>query len=376
MICYAGRTRRLRVRVLPDGTVERHDDVRVGACTEITGADGVREHRVSPLFEDRVRDLRPAELDTAELVELARAQEVTLTAALFHQHVLAGPPEVLRFDERHVASLTISTEGGWDVVGWRDPAPLAVPGAVEALRRRNSLPFADLPPEADLVLAPGRAGSFFHELLGHPMEADVLASGTSWLSRRAGDRVAPAWLTVIDGLADPAGGYHAVVDDEGTPTTAVPLLDAGVVGSPMTDRSAAAALGLPATGHGRRLDHRHPAVVRMAHTRAQFPLDTPVTPSRHAEIRPFGLALVRMNVATGEFVFRAGTALLQGEHRLRPFEIHGRADEVLAALEPVDPEVRAYGRADRGCGKLGQFPLPVSFANAGVRLPAGSVVLR
>jgi TldD protein len=46
---------------------------------------------------------------------------------------------------------------------------------------------------------------------------------------------------------------------------------------------------------------------------------------------------------------------------------------VLAQLQPGPARIAESCRATGGCGKLGQFPLLVSFANAGFVLPAGSV---
>ena len=157
----------------------------------------------------------------------------------------------------------------WDVtdvtVGVR-----RVEAAAGQVRTLAALPLAEPPAACDLVLEPGRAGSFFHELLGHPLEADIVAGRASYLSSRFGERIAPSWLTVTDGLPPPGDGMTAFVDDEGTPVSTVELIASGRVSGVLSDRASAALSGAPSSGHGRRLDYRHPVIPRMWHTTARW----------------------------------------------------------------------------------------------------------
>ncbi|MEJ8651932.1 metallopeptidase TldD-related protein [Streptomyces sp. MS1.AVA.3] len=316
---------------------------------------------------------------------------VEVTLGCYHQHAALGTDATVTVDERLVCTVEVSVatkEGGScrEVIPWpitHDPVEEGdmVARAVDTVLARSALPRSGrLPEGSDLVLLPGRAGSFFHELVGHPMEADVVASATSYLTAHPGRHVAPEWLTVVDGAAGAGHGYHAVADDEGTPSSEALLLHEGVVGEPMTDTAMATLLGVRATGHGRRLDYRHPAVPRMTHTRALVADGAVTRAPAGAWIAPLDLQLLTMNIATGEFVFRSYTPLHHREDgsvvRLPPVDLHGQGLRVLAGLEPYDTTVRGYGRATKGCGKLGQFPLVVTFANAGVLLPAGLIDVR
>ncbi|WP_338674977.1 metallopeptidase TldD-related protein [Streptomyces sp. SCSIO 30461] len=410
---FAERSMRLRADVLPDGgvsterssargmSVERHlgqgftehrfadgdDLLTVGAApvgAEAAGA--LREVQERPLFE-----LTPGL--RGELARIAAETGAELTLGVAQQHIAAGGPERVRTTERLVTTLETRVTGADGTVHSRsllcarpgtDPDGLREAAVREAgaIRERLALPLAtELPDEADLVLLPGLAGAFFHEIAGHPMEADVVASGTSYLGARAGQRVAPAWLSVLDGGAHDGPGYRSPFDDEGTPCRTLRLIDRGTVGEPMTDRALASRLGGgPGSGHGRKQDYRHPAIPRMAHTVALIDPGTEVEPPAGDWIAPYGLRLDMMNIASGAFVFHAPFSLLHradgSTARLGPMTVTGDGARVLAGLRPYEHRVAAYLRATGGCGKLGQYPVLVSFANAGFRLPAGLVGLR
>ncbi len=98
-----------------------------------------------------------------------------------------------------------------------------------------------------MVLAAGCAAVLFHEILGHPLEADA---GASPLSALPDARVAVSDLEVVDDARrlDLFGGYER--DDEGTAPRPVKLVASGLVGTRLTDRAHAPATG--STGHGRR----------------------------------------------------------------------------------------------------------------------------
>ncbi|RCV53986.1 metallopeptidase TldD-related protein [Marinitenerispora sediminis] len=390
------------VRFAPDGTVTAESTRRRGACLEQSvGRDHVRHVAadgvdllagpaagISAPVAEAGREVlaRPVVgLDPAErqvLADLAAETGATATWAGYHQHVLAGPLDAPTADTRSLYTVEVDRDGtDTEVVPLRPDGGVTtglgeVRAALDRLDARSGLPRAALPhPVPDLVLLPGRAGAFFHELVGHPMEADVVVSGTSYLGARRGRRVGPEWLTVTDGATPARTGVRAAVDDEGTPTAGARLVDAGVVGDPMTDLGTAPLAGTAPRGHGRRLDYRHPAIPRMTHTSAVA--DTGDPSPDGTWIAPFGLSLDAMSIATGDFRFVARTPLLHEAGtpvaRLPELTLTGNGLLVLAGILPAGRTAGEHARASRGCGKLGQFPLIVSFANSGFLLPAGLV---
>ncbi|QXJ24699.1 peptidase C69 [Actinomadura graeca] len=403
IVVFAEHSLRFSLEFRPDGQVRRDAVVRRGACVDEHLGPGEVLHRFADGDELLRAARRPVTAETAEVAarvlerplarvgaeaeaalrELSRDTRVTLILSGLHQHVAAGGDGGAHTDERRVCAVEAILERGiTEAVTWRravpPPGSLAAAGRiVDRLRRRGACARADtVPAHADVLLAPGRAGAFFHELVGHPMEADVLRTGTVYL--RPGVRLGPEWLTVVDGAVRAAEGYRALIDDEGSACTEAVLVSRGVVAEPMTDRAVAEHdARLRPTGHGRRLDYRYPAIPRMTHTCAFADTDAGPEPPPRDWIEPYGLRPETVNPATGDFSFLALAPLLRRWDapplRLPRLRIAGNARTVLAALRPADPRVREDGRARRGCGKLGQFPLPVTFANAGVLLPAGTV---
>ena len=327
----------------------------------------------------------PPEADQA-LRALARPGEVTLTWAGIRQRVAVGDPGHRGTDERALCTVEVAAARDpacCEVVRWDETDVAAglqrvevAAGQVLTLAAR---PAAELPAACDLVLEPGRAGSFFHELLGHPLEADIVAGRGSYLGSRLGEPIAPSWLTVTDGRPPPGDGRAAPVDDEGTPVSTVELIASGRVGGVLSDRASAALAGAPSNGHGRRLDYRHPVIPRMWHTTAKAAAPAQ-QPQGAARLAPRGLQLRWMNLLTGDFEFAIAAASLDTgtgpPRRVGPCTVTGNALTVLAALRPGRAESRAAGRATRGCGKLGQFPLVTTFENSGLWIPSEAVRVR
>jgi TldD protein len=330
----------------------------------------------------------PPEADQA-LNRLTRHHQVTVTWASVRQHVAVGDGDRLVTDERALCTVEVAVPGipgCSEVVRWDAGEPAAslqrVMAAAELVRALAALPSAGPVTGCDVVLEPGRAGPFFHELLGHPLEADIVAARASYLSDRSGETVAPAWLTVTDGPpgdGQAGDGLAASIDDEGTPTGTVELISGGRVSGVLSDRLTAALAGTRATGHGRRLDYRHPVVPRMWHTVA-WAAAAPAEPPGAARFAPRALQLRRMNLLTGDFEFVVPAASLDAgtgpPRRTGPCAVTGNALTVLAALGPGEAGIRPGGRAWRGCGKLGQFPLVTTFANGGLWIPAEAVHVR
>lgn len=407
---FAEYSHRFRRVYRPNGQIATESVRRRGACTDSHDGRGHVTHRFGDgdvLLSDRVRIVDAHVAATARevqsrallspddqvdniLSDVARSG-IEATFGAFHQHVAVGTDSDVRSDERLVRTVEVSartSDGALcsEVVHWPrilDPVEGGerVARAADAVLTRRTLPRSEsVPADLDLVLSPGRAGAFFHELVGHPMEADIVASSTSYLGRLTGRRIAPEWLTVIDGAARAVHGYRAVVDDEGTPCQDAELIKGGVVGELLADLATAHLLGIPATGHGRRLDYRHPVIPRMTHTSAII-IGTGIDPSLPEGdwIAPLDLQLQTMNIVTGDFVFRSHNPLHYRADgavaRFPPLDLYGNGREVLRGLQPCTSSSAEYGRATKGCGKLGQFPVVVSFANAGVRLPAGLVTV-
>lgn len=245
-----------------------------------------------------------------------------------------------------------------------------------AIARAKTLPRPFPTGVADVVLAPGATATFFHEVVGHPLEGDVVASGSSYLARAAGTRVAEPFVTIADDPSHPCSTASYATDDEGVAGRRVALVDAGVVASPLLDRRSAAALGRASNGHGRRLDYRFPALPRMSHTEVAAhhgALDDVVASTRRG-IVVFGFDVRHVNLADGSFSFYVPEARrldggVAGAY-LGPGVVHGRGLDALASIDAVGADAAGFFPGAGGCGKLDQGPLYVSFAQPTVRIRA------
>jgi TldD protein len=161
---------------------------------------------------------------------------------------------------------TRSTGAVEDLVLQPDEPPVlhdAFERALERAEARASRTVRAMPGTTVAVFAPGVAGVVAHELIGHALEGDVVARGTTWISGSANPK-GGAPVTVID---DPRRGRGAwAIDDEGTKTDRTVLLDRGRPVGKLLDRASADLLGVRSTGHGRRSSYLEPVRPRMGCT--------------------------------------------------------------------------------------------------------------
>jgi len=250
------------------------------------------------------------------------------------------------------------------------------PGWVEDVVGRARAKLGEQPcPRGPLtvVLPPGSdAGVFFHEVCGHPMEGDVVSRGASFLARKRGERVAADFVTVADDPTEGSGGVGYRFDDEGTPARPATLVHQGRVDMPLLDLRTAQVLGLEPNGHGRRIDYRHLALPRMSHT---------VVRPHHGSLESIlseveeGLLVSyltprHVHLLGGDFCFHFPEAREIRKGQLgafvRPGLLRGNAAEALASIDAVGADSRTFFGL-KGCGKLDQGGLPVSFGLPTVR---------
>jgi hypothetical protein len=263
---------------------------------------------------------------------------------------------------------------GWASVrwGWRWAAVLAGHRAVTLLRpdlaevthldghraltvwppRADTQPFGAAPEQhanarvgrARVLLAPAAAAVLLHELVGHPLEGDLLLRGASPWSGRQGERLVQLKLSVSDDptRTDLPGAFSA--DDEGEAAQPRELLADGVLVGALADRESAAALGVLPGNARRATAHVRPRP-RMSNLVARAADPLPHPPRNEATIEVTTLASGTLEPASGSILLHVRTAfaLRRGErHRtLAPFTLVGSVAAVragmLAAAEPTLP---------------------------------------
>lgn len=157
------------------------------------------------------------------------------------------------------ASRVVAAGGTPDSCLVRLEAAAAQAGEAARLQGEGrAVPQGDIP----VVLGPWAAGVVLHEAVGHLLEGDRAADGSSPFAGRIGQSVAPEWLDLVEEGPDETDGLGGL-DDEGRVVREWPLIEGGILRGFLTDGATAEKLGLPPSGHARRESYRYPCLPRM-----------------------------------------------------------------------------------------------------------------
>ena len=218
------------------------------------------------------------------------------------------------------------------------------------------------------------AGVFIHEAFGHLSEADFVyenpqAREMMTLGRRFGK---PALNAGDNGAAAGLRGTLPF-DDEGTPTQDTPLIREGILVGRLHSRETAAKLGERPTGNARAISFRHPPIVRMTNTY--------IAPGKagigfNDLIRDIKLGVYACGAFGGQtmlenFSFTAGWGYMirngQVAELVKDVVLAGNLFQTLDRIDHIAGDF-TWNQMGGGCGKGGQFPLPVTEGAPHVRI--------
>jgi TldD protein len=223
-----------------------------------------------------------------------------------------------------------------------------------------------------VVVGSSAGGTMIHEACGHGFEADFIEKGLSVYAGRIGEQVASPLVTAVDDgtLAQKRGTNR--VDDEGTPTSRVVLIENGILKGYLHSLRTARQMGARATGNGRRESFRHLPIPRMRNTMI-LPGTTP--PEEMVASVADGIFIADMgggevDIVSGNFMFHCPEAYRIRDGKiaepLRDVTLTGRGPEILASIDRVGTD---HGFNVGTCGKDGQAA-PVADAQPTLRIPA------
>jgi TldD protein len=225
--------------------------------------------------------------------------------------------------------------------------------------------------EYTVVLDPILAGVFAHEAFGHLSESDFVYQNENLrqimvLGRRFGLK----HLNIVD---DPTvlklrGSYK--YDDEGTPARKTYLIREGILEGRLHSRETASRMGEKATGNARAVNYQFPPIVRMSNTFIE-PGSTSLEEiladiEEGVYVKDWYGGVTSLEM----FTFSAGEARMirQGKlaELLRPVVLTGNVFTTLQNIDAIgnDLDMNQGG----GCGKSGQYPLPVSNGSPHIRI--------
>jgi len=192
-----------------------------------------------------------------------------------------------------------------------------------------------------VVIGDGFGGVIFHEACGHSLEATSVALGMSEFCGKLGQQVAASCVTAIDDGTIPGEWGSENVDDEGTPTTRLVLIENGILKNYMVDRLNGRRMGMAPTGSARRESYQYAPTSRMRNT---FIAGGSDDPAEMISTMGDGLYAAKMgggsvNPATGEFNFAVNEGYLIRDGKIdrpvRGASLIGRGAEVLMKIDRV-----------------------------------------
>jgi TldD protein len=225
-----------------------------------------------------------------------------------------------------------------------------------------------------VILDPELAGVFIHEAFGHLSEADFVyenpqAREMMTLGRRFGKPV----LNVGDNGGAPGLRGTLPFDDEGTPTQDTTLIKDGILVGRLHSRETAAAMGERPTGNARAISFRHAPIVRMTNT---YIAGLPGGGTFNDLIRDVKLGVYACGAFGGQtmlenFSFTAayGRMIREGQvaELVKDVVLAGNLFQTLDRIDHIAADFR-WNQMGGGCGKGGQYPLPVTEGAPHVRI--------
>ena len=318
---------------------------------------------------DRVVDTQASYHDEVSEVWYANS-EGALIYQLRPEVVLSGTAIARRDGVIEKGLESIGYRKGWNAAQGREARFRTVAERAVALLDAPRVRGGTYP----VVLDPELGGVFIHEAFGHLSEADFVyenpqAREMMTLGRRFGKPV----LNVGDNGAAPGLRGTLPFDDEGTPTQDTALIKDGILVGRLHSRETAARLGERPTGNARALSFRHAPIVRMTNT---YIVGATGGGTFADLIRDIKLGVYACGAFGGQtllenFSFTAayGYMIRDGQvaELVKDVVLAGNLFQTLDRIERVAGDFQ-WNQMGGGCGKGGQFPLPVTEGAPHVRI--------
>jgi TldD protein len=222
-----------------------------------------------------------------------------------------------------------------------------------------------------VVLSPLAAGIFAHESFGHKSEADFMIGDETMIREwQIGRRVGSGVLTIVDD-GNVSGSGFTPFDDEGTRAAKTMLIEKGILKGRLHSASTAASLDEAVTGNARSINFEYEPIVRMTSTYIE---PGEMSRSKLMEGIKRGIYIESVKHGSGMSTFTLAPSmayLIEAGTVTRPVRfsvITGNVMKTLDQIDAVSSEFEILSFVGGGCGKMEQYPLPVSFGGPYVRV--------
>ena len=242
-----------------------------------------------------------------------------------------------------------------------DPEAVAKEAAEQAVTMLHApqCPAGQMP----VVIDNGFGGVIFHEACGHSLEATSVAVGNSEFSGKLGQKIAADCVTAVDDGTIPGEWGSLNIDDEGTPTTKLILIEKGILKNYMIDKLNARRMQMPITGSGRRQGYMFAPTSRMRNTYIAAGTDENdemiATMGDGLYARRMGGGSVDPTTGKFNFAVSEGYLVKDGKivHPVRGASLIGRGSEILLKIDRVGRDMQM---SQGMCGSIsGSIPTNV-----------------
>lgn len=217
----------------------------------------------------------------------------------------------------------------------------------------------------DCVIDPRLAGTFIHEAFGHMSESDHICENEKIKGMmEMGKTLGGPELTVIDDGTIPDCMGTNKYDDEGVASKKNYLIKEGKIAGRLHSRETAGKMGEEVSGNARAIDFKFNPIVRMTNTYIE-PRDwkfeemiKSIEKGYYVKGSQGGMTNLDM------FTFSAGEAFEiekgQIKNKVRDLTLTGNIFETMKNIEGLGNDLQMFNSGGTGgCGKGGQFPLPI-----------------
>ncbi len=241
---------------------------------------------------------------------------------------------------------------------------------------RRALELLDAEPvrggEYTVLLNPKLAGVFIHEAFGHLCEADHFYKNDRLQEiMEIGKQFGPEDLNVVDKGYIPGRRGNTTFDDEGVLRQKTYLIKDGRLNNFLHSRETAAKMGGKPTGNARAVSYRHEPIVRMTNTYIEGGVESFEDLLSSIDKGIYAQDAYGGQTQLEQFTFSAGRGRLIEDGELGPVlkdvVLTGNIFETLGNIVGIGDDLEIIGSGG-GCGKDGQFPLPVTTGSPHIRI--------
>ncbi len=276
-------------------------------------------------------------------------------------------------DDVQIAHESIGSIRGYDIA--EQLSPLAQKAARRSVHLLKARPVKG--GEYTVILDPILSGVFIHEAFGHLSEADFLYEDPRMQElMKLGKKVASPELSVVDDGSLPGLLGSSKYDDEGILTKKNYLIKDGVLTGRLHSRETAARMGEEPTGNARAINYHFKPIVRMTNTYIEKGKGSFKGLFSDVKKGIYARHFFGGNTTFEMYTFSAGEGYMIENGRItepvRDVTLTGNLFETLHHIDGIANDLKMF-QSGGGCGKGGQYPLPVTFGSPHIRI--GNVVV-